>query len=54
MFSNIKILQEFMYEICMNSNIPTTPKTDRATSLCYYCSNSTIGYTALNHIFLEK
>lgn len=50
MFSNTKILEEFIYEICMNSNIDTTLKIDCATSLCYYCSNSTIGYTALNHI----
>ena len=49
-FSGTKVLEKYIYEICVNSNISTLLKITAAKSLCYFDVKKEIGYVALDNI----
>lgn len=49
-FSGTKILEKYIYEISINSEISTFLKITTAKSLCYFNKNTEFGFIALNKI----
>lgn len=49
-FSGTKILEKYLYEMCVKSNISSFLKITCATSLCYFDPEREIGYKALDSV----
>lgn len=49
-FSGTKILEKYLYEICMNCKISSFLKITIAKSLCYFDQKGEIGYKALDYV----
>jgi hypothetical protein len=49
-FSGTKVLEKYLHEICMNSNISSLLKITIAKSICYFDKKKDIGYQILDHI----
>jgi hypothetical protein len=49
-FSGTKVLEKYLYEICMNSNISSLLKITIAKSICYFDKEKEIGYQILDYV----
>jgi hypothetical protein len=49
-FSGTKVLEKYLHEICMNSNISSFLKITIAKSICYFDKKKDIGYQILDHV----
>lgn len=49
-FSGTKLLEKYLYEICIKCDIPSLLKITAAKSLCYFDPKNIIGYKALNTV----
>jgi hypothetical protein len=53
-FSGTKLLEEYLYNICINTNLSVILKLSAAKSLCWFNKTKEVGYIALNHICQNK
>jgi hypothetical protein len=49
-FSGTKLMEKYLYEICINSEIPVLLQIITAKSLCYFDPKKELGYKALNKV----
>ena len=49
-FSGTKVLEKYLHEICMNSNISSLLKITIAKSICYFDKKKDIGYQILDYV----
>ena len=49
-FSGTKLLEKYLHEICMNSNISSLLKITITKSICYFDKKKDIGYEILNYV----
>ena len=49
-FSGTKLLEKYLHEICINSNISSLLKITIAKSICYFDKKKDIGYEILNYV----
>lgn len=49
-FSGIKLLEQYLYEICVNTNISSLLKIMIAKNMCYFENKKEIGYEVLEYV----